>query len=334
MNPMMRGMGAGRGGGGMAGVKPVLTLADVQGWLEKQQPFVLQTVMKTCTNLLVTKHDVPAEDLTDWYSAAEAAGDAVEEEQTAVVSPPVLNKGTLLSGGIDPNKSSNMLNRNPKPGLAWTRSDMRHPHKVTAQMKPLPEMDIIPPFSAENKEADVDRDKRKMLTNNVNMMQMEVNKICHRFKISPATLDRSNLEQYGDKARDKLKVALTCVKNAERTLTDFLDFLKADKYKEWNEEQKAKREELLMTLISWMLNQLMLMKESGRPRKRRTVIMMKKRTRKMMRMMMTENQRRSERKMEVMTRCLMDVIKPGCSLNPHFCAFLMFCPPEVRTRAL
>merc|ERR1719305_1829025 len=194
MNPMMRGMGAGRGGGGMAGVKPVLTLADVQGWLEKQQPFVLQTVMKTCTNLLVTKHDVPAEDLTDWYSAAEAAGDAVEEEQTAVVSPPVLNKGTLLSGGIDPNKSSNMLNRNPKPGLAWTRSDMRHPHKVTAQMKPLPEMDIIPPFSAENKEADVDRDKRKMLT-------------------------------------------------------DFLDFLKTDKYKEWNEEQKAKREELLKTMI-------------------------------------------------------------------------------------
>ena len=182
----------------MAGVKPVLTLADVQGWLEKQQPFVLQTVMKTCTNLLVTKHDVPAEDLTDWYSAAEAAGNAVEEEQTAVVSPPVPKKGTLLSGGIDPNKSSNMLNRNPKPGLAWTRSDMRHPHKVslyskgctrkdlilvnqciafqqvTAQMKPLPELDIIPPFSAENKEADVDRDKRKMLTNNVNMMQMEV----------------------------------------------------------------------------------------------------------------------------------------------------------------
>merc|ERR1719300_847572 len=157
---MMRGgMGAGRGGGGMAGVKPVLTLADVQGWLEKQQPFVLQTVMKTCTNLLVTKHDVPAEDLTDWYSAAEAAGDAVEEEQTKVVSPPVLNKGTLLSGGIDPNKSSNMLNRNPKPGLAWTRSDMRHPHKVTAQMKPLPEMDIIPPFSAENKEQKAKREE-------------------------------------------------------------------------------------------------------------------------------------------------------------------------------
>jgi hypothetical protein len=121
--------------------------------------------------------------------------------------------------------------------------------QVTAKMKPLPEMDIIPPFSVENKEADVDRDKRKMLTNNVNMMQMEVNKICHRFKIPPATLDRSNLDKYPDKARDKLKVALTCVKNAERTLTDFLDFLKTDKYKDWNEEQQAKRDELLKTMI-------------------------------------------------------------------------------------
>merc|ERR550534_3118858 len=233
----------------MAGVKPVLTLADVQGWLEKQQPFVLQTVMKTCTNLLVTKHDVPAEDLTDWYSAAEAAGDAVEEEQTAVVSPPVLNKGTLLSGGIDPNKSSNMLNRNPKPGLAWTKSDMRHPHKVTTQMKPLPELEIIPPFSAENKEADVDREKRKMLTNNVSMMQMEVTKICNRFKIPLASLDKDNLDKYPDAAREKLGLALNCVRNAEVTLTDFLDFLKNDKYKEWNDEQKAKREALLRSMI-------------------------------------------------------------------------------------
>ena len=77
-------------------------------------------------------------------------------------------------------------------------------------MKPLPELDIIPPFSVENKEADVDRDKRKMLTNNVNMMQMEVNKICHRFKIPPAELDRSNLDNYPEKARDKLKVSFIC----------------------------------------------------------------------------------------------------------------------------
>jgi hypothetical protein len=29
--------------------------------------------------------------------------------------------------------------------------------QVTHQMKPLPELEIIPPFSAENKEADIDR---------------------------------------------------------------------------------------------------------------------------------------------------------------------------------
>ena len=45
------------------------------------------------------------------------------------------------------------------------------------------------------------------------------------------------------------QVALTCVKNAERTLTDFLDFLKTDKYKVWNDEQQTKREELLKSMI-------------------------------------------------------------------------------------
>jgi hypothetical protein len=32
-----------------------------------------------------------------------------------------------------------------------------HLIQVTHQMKPLPELEIIPPFSAENKEADIDR---------------------------------------------------------------------------------------------------------------------------------------------------------------------------------
>ena len=146
-------------------------------------------------------------------------------------------------------QSAMNIKRDLKPTVGWTKSDMRHPHKVTHAMKPLPQLEIIPPFSAENKEADVDREKRKMLTNNVNMMQMEVNKICNRFKIPLATLDKDNLEQYPEQAREKLGVALTCVKNAERTLTDFLDFLKNDKYKEWNDDQKAKREELLKSMI-------------------------------------------------------------------------------------
>ena len=155
----------------------------------------------------------------------------------------------MISGGLDPGNASQNLKRDLTPSVGWTKSDMRHPHKVTTQMKPLPELEIIPPFSAENKEADVDRDKRKMLTNNVSMMQMEVTKICNRFKIPLASLDKDNLDKYPDAAREKLKLALNCVKNAEQTLTDFLDFLKNDKYKEWNDEQKAKREALLRSMI-------------------------------------------------------------------------------------
>ena len=155
----------------------------------------------------------------------------------------------MISGGLDPEKTSQNLKRDLTPSVGWTKSDMRHPHKVTTQMKPLPELEIIPPFSAENKEADVDREKRKMLTNNVSMMQMEVTKICNRFKIPLASLDKDNLDKYPDAAREKLGLALNCVRNAEVTLTDFLDFLKNEKYKEWNDEQKAKREALLRSMI-------------------------------------------------------------------------------------
>ena len=233
--PRFNSMGRGSGGGPM--VRPaakVLTLSEVQTWLERQQPFVLQSVMKTCSNLLVNKHKVPVDDLSDWYK---------EPEEDKGMS------GTILEGGVDPMTTAKNLKRDLKPGVGWTKSDIRHPHKVTTQMKPLPELEIIPPFSAENKEADIDRDKRKMLTNNVNMMQIEVNKICHRFKIPPATLDMDNLDKYPETARAKLKVALTCVKNAERTLTDFLDFLKTEKYSSWNKEQQDKREELLKSMI-------------------------------------------------------------------------------------
>jgi len=233
--PRFNSMGRGGGGGGPIS-RPqtkILTLSEVQNWLEKQQPYILQSVMKTCSNVLVNKHKVPVDDLSDWYKEPEDKG----------------KSGTILQGGVDPSNTAKNLKRDLKPGLGWTKSDMRHPHKVTTQMKPLPELEIIPPFSAENKEADIDREKRKMLTNNVNMMQIEVNKICHRFKIPPATLDIDNLDKYPENAREKLKVALTCVKNAERTLTDFLDFLKTDKYSSWNKEQMAKREELLKSMI-------------------------------------------------------------------------------------
>jgi len=226
-------------------MKP-MTLPGVKEWLSGQQPFVLQTVMKHCKELLTKKHDVPVEDVpvedtSDWYSGGDG-------NKPMEVSKPV-KTGTLISGGVEEETSAKNLRRNLTPQVGWTKSDMRHPHKVTTQMKPLPQLEIIPPFSAENKEADVDREKRKMLTNNVSMMQMEVTKICNRFKIPLASLDKDNLEQYPEAAREKLSLALNCVKNAEQTLTDFLDFLKTEKYKEWNDEQKAKRESLLKSMI-------------------------------------------------------------------------------------
>ena len=189
--------------------------------------------MKHCTNLLLNKHKVDSEDLSDWYK------DEDGPKKT----------GTLLDGGIEKEGTALALKRDFTPSLGWTKSDMRHPHKVTHSMKPLPELEIIPPFSAENKEADVDRDKRKMLINNVNMMQIELNKICHRHKVKPSELDRENLEQYGADAQPKLQLAVTCVSNAERTLGNFLDFLKNEKYKEWNDDQIAKRDALLKSMI-------------------------------------------------------------------------------------
>lgn len=240
--PRMGGMGFNNGAGPVGGVRPVapiaaikksVTLQEVQNWLDKQSPFVLQTVMKHCTNLLINKHDVATEDLSDWYKVEEAPK----------------KSGTLLEGGVEDDASTKAIRRDFTPGVGWTKSDMRHPYKVTHQMKPLPDLEIIPPFSAENKEADIDRDKRKMLTNNVNMMQIELNKICHRFKIKPSELDKENLQQYPEPAREKLSLAITCVSNAERTLNDFLDFLKNDKYKAWNHDQISKREALLKSMI-------------------------------------------------------------------------------------
>ena len=62
-----RGGGRGGWGGPGGGHGGALTLTEVQGWLDKQQPFVLQNIMKHCSNLLINKHNVPAEDLSDWY---------------------------------------------------------------------------------------------------------------------------------------------------------------------------------------------------------------------------------------------------------------------------
>ena len=83
--------------------------------------------MKTCSKVLVNKHKVPVDDLLNWFKEPGDRG----------------KSGTILQGEIDPSNTS---------GPGWTKSDMRHSHKVTTQMKISPELKIVPPFLTENNE--------------------------------------------------------------------------------------------------------------------------------------------------------------------------------------
>lgn len=42
---------------------------------------------------------------------------------------------------------------------------------------------------------------------------------------------------------------MTCVNNAEKTLSNFKEFLKTDKYKEWNDAQEKQRSEEVKQMI-------------------------------------------------------------------------------------
>jgi len=67
-------------------------------------------------------------------------------------------------------------------------------------MKPLPEPEIIPPSGSSNyPEAAADRDKLKMLINNINMMNFELNKICKTFKI--IHFEKEKISSYPEEAR-------------------------------------------------------------------------------------------------------------------------------------
>jgi len=129
----------------------------------------------------------------------------------------------------------------------WVAKD--NSHKVTTTMKPLPKVQIVPPMSTTYPEASMDGDKLKMLENNVSMMTAELNKICKRFQIKIENLNKDDLSQYPETAQEKLKIALTCVGNAEETLNDYKDFLKTDKYKEWNEQQEDKYKDQVKSMI-------------------------------------------------------------------------------------
>jgi hypothetical protein len=74
-----------------------------------------------------------------------------------------------------------------------------------------------------------------MLANNLNMMSFELTKICKTFKIP--NFKREDISTYPEESQGRLQTAVTCVEKAEQTLSEFKEFLKTDKYKQWNEEQ-------------------------------------------------------------------------------------------------
>ena len=67
-----------------------------------------------------------------------------------------------------------------------------------------------------------------MLGNNLNMMSFELTKICKTFKINDFKKDK--ISTYPEEAQARLTLA-------EQTLNEFKEFLKTEKYKEWNDEQ-------------------------------------------------------------------------------------------------
>ena len=128
----------------------------------------------------------------------------------------------------------------------WVVKD--NSHKITTTMKPLPKPDIIPPARSDKyPEVGSDREKLRMLENNLNLMQFELTKICRKFRI--VELDRDNLDSYPEAQNGRLKTAVSCVTAAEKTLNDFKEFLRDEKYKEWNEEQKKAHEEQVKAMI-------------------------------------------------------------------------------------
>ena len=132
----------------------------------------------------------------------------------------------------------------------WVQKD--NTHKVTSTIRPLPVPDIIPPNSSEHSEATADRSKLKMLENNVNMMNFELEKICRKYQINRNQLTPEDVTKHPEEVQGRLKTALGCVKAAEKTLEDFKEYLKEDKYKSWNEEQKQRTEEAMKTMIGEM----------------------------------------------------------------------------------
>jgi hypothetical protein len=126
-------------------------------------------------------------------------------------------------------------------------------HKVTATTRAMPSADILP-FKPSKDLPDVaaDRTKMQMLTQNIHMMEFELQKLCQRFRIVTKPTKETDLSSYPEDQRDRLKTAIGCVTNAHKTMQDFRDFLVEEKYLAWNDEQKMLREATVKAMIGEM----------------------------------------------------------------------------------
>lgn len=245
----------------------VITPPDVLRWLDHQHPDILLRIYQHVQWLLDQCGVNPEEnhlsnmdeDPSTWYEEDKKLPEQPSNDlpkkpspEPATSSKPsnapmgVMRPGLGFSNANQP-VSSRPVSSGPlqwTPG-GWMPKDNKH--KITTTIKPLPETDVIPPNGSAFPDAQEDRNKFNKLKNNLGMMQMELTKTCRKFRIS--NLNQDDLSGYPENQQERLKTVVNCVKAAEKTLLDFKDFLKTDKYKEWNDAQAEEQEKRIKAMI-------------------------------------------------------------------------------------
>jgi len=137
------------------------------------------------------------------------------------------------------------------PG-GWVMKD--NSHKITTSVAQMGgETDIMPAMpSKDYPEVAQDRQKMKMLQQNIQMMAYELHRLCQRFRITKKLDKDTDLTEFPENQRDFLKTAIGCVTNAQKTFDDFRDFIVEEKYAEWAEEQKRLRNATVKAMIGEM----------------------------------------------------------------------------------
>lgn len=221
---------------------PNFNPGDVLAWLDQQHPFVVRRVLFHC-KWLCDQHE-------SWYQDSNFGNNSENEGNSSSSNNETSSNNSKKTQNKKSNNKNKKLPKSRRPGFGWSGQGSQsqwtpegwvikdNSHKVTSKMRPLPPPEIIPPFSTQYPDASSDKDKLQMLKNNVNMMSIELNKICKRFKINDKLNKDSDLSTYPEEQREKLKMAINCLSGADKTLQDFQDFVKNEKYVEWNQEQK------------------------------------------------------------------------------------------------